>query len=129
MDNEVVARAAGPIIVVLVGCTGLLGDILKRAVTSSPVIDVRGSVASVTDLQLDQIANADVLLWNDADEHALTDWLTHCASARCPRVLGTTGDGRHASLWELAPVRTELGALSPDEVVEAITGVRGGRSS
>jgi hypothetical protein len=35
-------------------------------------------------------------------------------------VLATLGDGRTASLWQLTPQRTDLGALSPAVLVEAI---------
>lgn len=127
MDNEKgAARSAasdhdGRVSLVLVGCSGLLGDILGRTVAASPAIDVVASVDSVADLDAAGISSADMVLWNNADDDTLERWLNREAAAR-PRVLGTMADGRQASLWELAPRRTRLGSMSPDDVVRAITG-------
>ncbi|WP_162181241.1 Rossmann-fold NAD(P)-binding domain-containing protein [Rhodococcus wratislaviensis] len=112
-DEEVKIRVA------LVGCTGLLGDIIGKAVAAQPDIEV------VAELQGgDEVPemDADLLLWNNADESRLEQWL-HAAGARCaPRVLTILGDGRNTSLWELAPHRVDLGALSVTTLVETIRG-------
>jgi hypothetical protein len=102
--------------VALVGCTGLLGDIISKAVTEAPWIDV---VARIDGPRLiDRSVAADLLVWNNADEAEVARWLSDVHTA--PRVLATVSDGRGAALWELAPQRTELGELSPAALVESI---------
>lgn len=116
------SEESGPRVrVALVGCTGLLGEIIAQAVSAAGDFAVVADVAApgASDDPLTEI-DADLLLWNNADERRLSQWLDRL-SARCgPRVLATLGDGRDASLWELAPHRTELGALAPTTLVEAI---------
>jgi hypothetical protein len=63
--------------------------------------------------------DADIVLWNDADEHQI-DALLSTSGKHSPRVLATLTDGQQAALWELAPRRTELGALSPQTLVKII---------
>lgn len=102
--------------VALVGCTGLLGDIISKAVTEDPSIDVVARIDAPT--LADRSVAADLLVWNNADEAEVSRWLSDVHAA--PRVLATVGDGRDAALWELAPQRTELGELSPAALVETI---------
>jgi hypothetical protein len=103
--------------VVLVGCTGLLGDIISNAVTEDPSIEVVARIDAPR-LADDRSIEADLLVWNNADETEVSRWLSDVHAA--PRVLATVGDGRDAALWELAPQRTELGELSPAALVETI---------
>jgi hypothetical protein len=110
--------------VALVGCTGLLGDIIGRAVTEQPEIEVVGDFPAG---HLPAPEAVDLVVWNGAEEDEVTSWLL--AVRREPRVLATFGDGRDASLWELTPHRARLGALSPTTLAEAIAAdVGGGRS-
>lgn len=106
--------------VALVGCTGLLGDIISKAVQEDPSIEV---VAHLTATALSGAAaadriEADLVLWHNADEDQISGWLG--AAHAAPRVLATVADGRGASLWELRPYRTELGAVSPAVLVDTI---------
>ena len=106
--------------VALVGCTGLLGSIIGDAVAAQPDLDVVAELdRPAPDESLPEV-EADLVLWNGADEERVAQWLS-TLSGRCGfRVLATLADGRDASLWELRPHRTELGALSPDTLVETI---------
>ena len=103
--------------VALVGCTGLLGEIISRTVREQPDFVVVESLEPEA-LAGTNYVEADIVLWNDADEATVAGWLGKAHSA--PRVLATLGDGRNASLWQLTPQRTDLGALSPSVLVKAI---------
>ena len=106
--------------VALIGWSGLLGDIIGDALAAQPDLDVVAELDPPGPDEPLPDVDADLVLWNDADETRVAQWLT-TASAGCgPRVLATLGDGRDASLWELVPRRTELGALSPGTLVETI---------
>jgi hypothetical protein len=106
--------------VALIGCTGLLGDIIRETLSGEPDLDV---VVQLTtpDLSLDlsQI-DVDIVVWNDADEDRIAQWLTGLTLQRSPRVLTTLTDGQQAALWQLTPHRIELGALSPHTLIETI---------
>jgi hypothetical protein len=108
--------------VVLVGCTGLLGDIIGRAVASEADLDVVAQLPAPQAAEALPMLEADLVLWDDADEDRVAQWLSQRSHRHCPRVLTTVYDGRVASLWELVPRRTELGALSPATLVETIRG-------
>lgn len=105
--------------VALVGCSGLLGDIIRKAVQEDPSIDVVAHLdaTALSGGAADRI-DADLVLWHNADEGQISGWLS--AAHASPRVLATVADGRGASLWELRPHRTELGAVSPTVLVETI---------
>jgi hypothetical protein len=109
--------------VALIGCTGLLGDIIGQTVAAQPDLEV------VADLPFPEPdLDVDIVLWNNADEVRIAEWLGRISRRRGLRVLATLGDGKNASLWELRPHRTDLGALSPAHLVETIRASRGGRT-
>lgn len=108
--------------IALIGCTGLLGDIIGETLAGQPDVDV---VAEFEPPDVDQPLpelDADLVLWNNADESRVTRWIDRLAHGRGSRVLTIRGDGRQASLLELVPRRTELGSLSPETLVETILG-------
>jgi hypothetical protein len=112
--------------VALIGCTGLLGDVIVTTLRAEPGLTV---VASVPVLSSDDdIAafDADIVVWNAADEQRIVQ----CLNGYVPptRVLAITTDGQEAALWQLMPHRVELGALSPQSLVETIHGARVGPS-
>jgi hypothetical protein len=109
-----------PVRVALIGCTGLLGDVISETLAGQPEVDVVAELAPPAGDQALPELDADLVLWNNADESRVADWLDRLAQGTGPRVLATVGDGRHASLWELVPRRTELGALSPSTLVETV---------
>ena len=109
-----------PVRVALIDCSGLLGDIIEQTVVAQAdlcvVAELATSELNATLADLD----ADIVVWNDADELRIARWLTELSHMGGPRVIATIGDGRDASLWELTPRRTELGALSPASLVDTI---------
>ena len=109
-----------PLRVALIGCVGLLGEIIGRTLAAEPDLDV---VADYEALSYDDelsLATADLVVWNNADESLVARWLSTLSNRCGPRVLATMGDGREASLWELTPQRKALGALSPTTLVDTI---------
>lgn len=111
---------SNPVRVALIGCSGLLGDIIEQTVSAQPDLCVVADIAAPDgDLTLPNL-DADIVLWNNADESRIARWLGELSLQRGTRVLATLGDGREASFWELTPHRTELGALSPASLVERI---------
>lgn len=108
--------------VALIGCTGLLGDIIGETLAGQPDVDVVAELQPPAGDQPLPELDADLVLWHDADESRVAVWIDRLAHGVGPRVLTTMGDGRRASLWELVPRRTELGSLSPGTLVETILG-------
>lgn len=103
--------------VALIGCSGLLGDIIRQTLTREPDVDVVAQLdAGETDMDPSRL-DTDIVLWNEADEVRILLWLRGMSHRCAPRVLATLGDGHRAALWELTPQRTELGELSPISLV------------
>lgn len=117
--------ASGPtqrLRIALVGCSGLLGDIIGRAVQSQADLEVVADLPAPDPSRPLPPIDADVVLWNGAEGGTPGDWLTSTV-CRSPRVLATVYDGREAWLWQLVPRRRELGALSPSTLVDTIRGL------
>jgi hypothetical protein len=103
----------------LVGCSGVLGDIIRTTLDHQPDMVVVEDVDSFpTDGGL--TVASDVLVWNNADESRVERLLLNAAERSGPRVLATLGDGRDSAFWELAPRRTPLGPPSPAALVQSI---------
>ena len=102
----------------LVGCSGVLGDIIRTTLGHQPDMVV---VEDVDSLPADGALTvpSDVLVWNNADESRVERLLLNAESSG-PRVLATLGDGRDSAFWELAPRRTALGPPSPAALVQSI---------
>lgn len=114
--------------VALIGCTGLLGDIIRQTLSGEPDLDVVAQMITPgPDFDLLQF-DADIVLWNGAEEDRIARWLTGLKHQRAPRVLATLTDGQDAALWELIPHRIELGGMSPQTLVETIRENQVGRS-
>jgi hypothetical protein len=125
-DQDAPERAA-PIRVALVGCSGVLGDIIRRAVREAPDMRVVSEAPDFSvpgDAQAEPSPEVDVVLWNNADEEQLERLLADAAVGQQP-VLTALDDGRQAVLWRLAPHRTSLGVLSPASLVEWIRSAAG----
>jgi hypothetical protein len=106
--------------VALIGYSGLLGSIIGDALAAEPDLDVVADLDPPSAGEALPDVDADLVLWNNADETRVAHWLGDLSGQCGPRVLATLGDGRDASLWELTPHRTDLGALSPGTLVETI---------
>ena len=106
--------------VALIGCTGLLGDIIRQTLSGEPDLAVVAQMITPgPDFDLLQ-CDADIVLWNGAEEDRIARWLTGLGHQRTPRVLATLTDGQEAALWELIPHRIELGGMSPRTLVQTI---------
>jgi hypothetical protein len=114
-----VAQAHSSIRVALVGCTGLLGDVICQTVTTETDMDIVAELTTPTNDVGISALEADIVIWNDADEHQI-DALLRTSGKHSPPVLATLTDGQQAALWKLTPRRTELGALSPQTLVKII---------
>lgn len=88
---------------------------------------IEDTIASQPDLQLLEArphAEPDVVIVGTpkSEDHVAAE----AALARWPhsRVLMVSTSGRHAMMYELKPFRTELGELSPTDLVAAIRSMR-----
>ena len=119
--DEISPRVGSPVRVALVGCTGLIGDIILRAVTGDDGIDVVADLEGPLPDELLRLEalEVDLVLWNDADEMRVARWMAE-ASSHVPRLLATFSDGRNASLWQLTPRRIGLGEPSADTLLATI---------
>jgi hypothetical protein len=120
-----VGTAELPVRVALIGCGGLLGDVIRTSLSAEPNLTVVASMQSPPPGADLTSFDADIVLWNAADERRIDQWLS--AYPAVPRVLAITSDGQDAALWELTPHRVGLGALSPQSLVETIRRTRTGR--
>jgi hypothetical protein len=119
-----VKESESPVRIALVGCTGLLGDVIRETLTSEPGLCVVAELNSPRgDLNVAEL-DAEIVLWKGADEHRVAVCLDDEIQRRAPRVLAVMTDGRRATLWELTPRRTELGALSPRTLVDIVRSTR-----
>lgn len=114
-----------PVRIALIGCTGLLGDVIRQTLTYESGVRVVAELSAPPDDLEDTGIDADILLWNDADEQRVSRWISSGTLPRHPRVLAITTDGQQAALWELLPHRTELGELSPQRLVDIVRAARG----
>jgi hypothetical protein len=109
--------------VALVSCSGILGDLIRRRVSSVP------DIAIVADLRFDEFGHMstvlhrmhpDVVVWLLDDETMLAahDEL-FCAERHCA-VIAVLDDGRRSALWQLRPHRTALAPPSIDGLIDAL---------
>lgn len=103
----------------LVGCSGVLGDIIRTTLKQQPDMVVVEDVDTFP-AGGGLTVPSDVLVWNNADESRVERLLLNAAERSRPRVLATLGDGRDSAFWELAPRRTALGPPSPVALVQSI---------
>lgn len=105
----------------LIGCTGVLGDIIRRTVAEQQDMEVVSDLESIPATG-PLLVPADLMVWNDVEESRVEEWMRTMAEGSGTRVLATLGDGREAVLWELTPHRSPLGAPSPAALLETIRG-------
>jgi hypothetical protein len=106
--------------VALVGCSGVLGDIIRRVVREAPDLYVVTEAAVYPTDGAVVPGDVDVVFWNNAEEEQLQRLLASSADALQPPVLTALDDGRNAVLWRLIPHRTPLGVLSSASLVDWI---------
>jgi chemotaxis response regulator CheB len=105
------SRAVATMRILVIDMPGIMLGIIEDTIASEPDLQL---------LQARSHAEPDVVIIGtpksddpDAAEAALARW------PRC-RVLMVATSGRHAVMYELRPLRRELGELSPADLVSAI---------
>ena len=94
-DNSSTVRVA------LIGCTGLLGDVIVTTLREEPGLTVVASVPALTSDADIAAFDADIVVWNAADEQRIAQWLN--GDVPTSRVLAITTDGQEAALWATHP--------------------------
>lgn len=117
--DEPTVQAPRQLRIALIGCSGVLGDIIRTTLDHQPDMQVVADLESIPADGSLSLAS-DLMVWNNADESRIERWLRDTIEPGGPRVLATLGDGRDAALWELAPHRAPMGAPSPDALVQTI---------
>jgi hypothetical protein len=105
--------------VVIVGLPRMLRDIVESAVAGEPDMELVGTFDAGAPLGNAAQTTAAVLITQSEsrEEPAVVELLRQLGR---PSVLGVSGDGRNALLYQLRPHVTPLGELSPAALVRAI---------
>jgi hypothetical protein len=108
----------------------MLRDIITQTVSHEPDMVLVGEHTERTDLvSAARASQADVVVVGVSDAELPAQCEALFMMSPGIRVLGITGDGRRAFLWELRPNRTPLGEVSPEGLVEAIRTAVNARST
>lgn len=104
----------------------MLSDIITDIVTSQPDMEMVGTVtdgvaAAVTVSETD----ADVIVLGLPDAELPSEYAALLSARPQTRLLGVSGDGRRAFLYEVRPYRSALGEVSPEALIAAIRSARG----
>jgi hypothetical protein len=106
--------------VVLVRCGGLLGDLIRDAVARKPDIAVVADVGSEEELRL-VVPHPDIVILHAASGDDFLGGRPELFTPDTPaKVFAATDHGRTGALWELRPVRTRIGELSPGLLIDTI---------
>ncbi len=107
--------------IVLAGISRMLSDIITDVVTSQADMEMVGMVADPGMLATTVAeADADVVVLGVPDAELPSEYTMLLGARPQTRLLGVSGDGRRAFLYELRPHRSALGEVSPQALVEAI---------
>lgn len=109
--------------VILVSCSGLLGGLIREALSTAPEVRV---VRDLPDGGSRRLLRAvrwfrpDVVVWRLDDDRVLTERPEYFGSRHQCSVLAVLGDGERGSVWRLRPQRSPLGPLSPSTLAAAV---------
>lgn len=99
----------------------MLSDIITDIVTSQSDMEIVGTVtdgnavaATVTETE------ADVVVLDLPDAGLPSEYAALLSARPQTRLLGVSGDGRRAFLYEVRPHQSALGEVSPAALIEAI---------
>jgi len=107
--------------IVLAGISRMLSDIITDIVTSQADMEIVGTVTDPAVLAATVAAtDADVVVLGLPDADLPSEYAALLSARAQIRLLGVSGDGRRAFLYELRPYRSALGEVSPETLVEAI---------
>lgn len=99
----------------------MLSDIITDMVTSQADMEMVGTVTDPTAIAATVTqADADVVVLGLRDAELPSEYAALLDARPQTRLLGVSGDGRRAFLYELRPYRSALGEVSPEALVEAI---------
>jgi len=119
-------KTSGATKVALVSCSGILGDLIRRAVNRDEGIAVVEDLAaadSVAQLSALRRAHPDAVVWLLADDSAIAAHTELFGADPGWAVIAVIDDGRRSNLWELRPHRTVLGAPSIDGLIDTLRDV------
>jgi DNA-binding NarL/FixJ family response regulator len=109
--------------ILLVGLHGILLGIVKGVLEEQPDMAVVGQLQGHEGLpQAIADTGADLVVWALNDDKPLDRHLWVFDDHPTLKVIAIRQDGRQSCLWQLQPVRTVLGQISPKLLVEAIRG-------
>jgi DNA-binding NarL/FixJ family response regulator len=107
--------------ILLVEMPQILCDIIAAAVSGQGDLEMVGRLDNRRAiLSKTSDTEADVVVIGLADSDLPQECLSLFEALPHVRVIGVAADGRRAFLYELRPLRTALGELSPDALVQAI---------
>ncbi len=99
----------------------MLSDIITDIVTSQADMEIVGTLADPAAIAATVAeTDADVVVLGLPDEELPSEYVALLGARPQTRLLGVSGDGRRAFLYELRPYRSALGEVSPEALVEAI---------
>jgi len=110
----------------------MLRDILERAITDAPdmetVLEPPGPTQEPVDRQPPSPRSPDVVIVGVRESGPAEDASTLLERWPGSQVLMITAHGRKAVMYRMVPQETDMGEISPDQLVEAIrSSVRGRR--
>jgi hypothetical protein len=101
-------------------CDGLLGDLIRDAVARKPDIAVVADVESEDELRK-VVPRPDIVILNAGDGDEFLAGKPELFTRDTPaKVFATLERGRTGALWEMRPVRTKIGELSPALLLDTI---------
>lgn len=125
-DNEASFEQAGhlmaPIRIALASLPQLLHDIVVASLSSEPDMEIVGEASGPEQLSaVVRESSADVAI--AACERSEVASLGRLINGSPSTLLAITDEGRRGALYELCPQETDLGEISPRQLVNAIRGV------
>jgi len=112
-----------PLGVVLVGCSGVLGDLIRGTLSGDPDVRVLHELSGSSGDRLTTVVHRlrpDVVVWQLDDDRLLAGHPEYFGAPAACSVVTVVSDGDSGSVWQLRPERQALGALSPRTLVAAV---------
>jgi hypothetical protein len=97
----------------------LQADIIRAALAAEPAVELVGEASAPAATEAVAATGAQVAILGDGETLPTTAFDLLAADPRL-KVLGMTGAGREAVLYECRPVMTRLGEASPGVLLDAI---------
>lgn len=107
---------ASPIRVGVDATTGVLGDVVRRAIREAPGLEL---VALPVGADRSGAQSADVVILAGTDPDTIT-WPTRAFGHAPTRLLAISENGHTGCLFELLPRREALGELTPEALIAAV---------